>query len=76
MALVLGLDDLRTAKRIFSRLGERLFFFRIVVLFLAMLVPQAASDAGSKLDSSGSFAIRWWTVEDGLPEIPLTAIDL
>ena len=65
MALVPGLDDLRTAKPIFGRLGERLFFFRIVLLFLAMLVPQAASDAGAKLDPSGSFAIRWWTVEDG-----------
>jgi len=76
VGLVLGLDDLRTAKPVFGRLGERLFLFRIVVLFLAMLGPQAASDAGSKLDSSCSFAIRWWTVEDGLPEIPLTAIDL
>ena len=43
---------------------------------VAVFASLPARAAGAKLDPTGSFAIRWWTVEDGLPETPLTAVDL
>lgn len=53
--------------------------FAGAAIFAAVLglAPQARVFAvGAKLDPTGAFAIRWWTVEDGLPETPLTAIDI
>ena len=48
----------------------------VAALSVAVLAPLPAQAAGAKLDPTGSFAIRWWTVEDGLPETPLTSIDV
>lgn len=45
-------------------------------LSMAALATRPTWAAGSKLDPTGAFAIRWWTVEDGLPETPLTSIDV
>jgi len=38
----------------------------VAALVVASLSGSAALAAGSKLDPSGAYAIRWWTVEDGL----------
>jgi signal transduction histidine kinase len=43
-------------------------------LLAAMACPGSAAGGNSRLDPSGSFSIRWWTVEDGLPEVPLTSL--
>ena len=45
-------------------------------LSVAALSPRPTCAAGSKLDPTREFAIRWWTVEDGLPETPLTSLDV
>lgn len=36
------------------------------------LAPALAGNV--RLDPSGSFSVRWWTVEDGLPQAPLTSL--
>lgn len=47
----------------------------VLVLVAAIgLSSKTAHAAGARLDLSGSFAIRWWTIEDGLPETPLTGV--
>jgi signal transduction histidine kinase/streptogramin lyase len=45
---------------------------RVVVALFAV----QAWAGGAKLDETGAFAVRWWTVEDGVPETPVTAIDV
>ena len=46
---------------------------RVAVAFAA-LFPSAAQAAGAKLDPSGGYAIRWWTVEDGVASMPLVGL--
>lgn len=48
-------------------------------LILGVVFASTSAQAfarGEKLDESGLFAVRWWTVEDGVPETPLTALDV
>jgi len=41
------------------------------VLVASHALPAAA---GSMLDTTGRFALHWWTVDDGLPEVPVTGL--
>jgi signal transduction histidine kinase/ligand-binding sensor domain-containing protein len=45
---------------------RRRYAAAVAALVIASLPAAAARAAGSKLDPSGAYAIRWWTVEDGL----------
>jgi len=45
-----------------------------LVAFAAAALSLGMSHAGDMLDPTGRFAIRWWTVDDGLPETPLTGL--
>jgi signal transduction histidine kinase len=49
---------------------------RLAAVLGALLagLPAAALAAGAKLDASGGYAIRWWTVEDGLAATPLVGV--
>jgi len=47
-----------------------------LIALAACVVGGGASRAGDMLDPTGRFAIRWWTVDDGLPETPLTGLAL
>lgn len=38
------------------------------------LVMPASLRAASTLDRSGRFAIQWWTIDDGLPEVPINGV--
>jgi signal transduction histidine kinase len=44
------------------------------VLLAAALPSSRACAAGAKLDPSGAYAIRWWTVEDGVASMPLVGV--
>ena len=46
---------------------------RVAVAFAAFF-PSAAQASGAKLDPSGGYAIRWWTVEDGVASMPLVGL--
>ena len=47
----------------------------VVALILGASFPAAAiHGAGAKLDPSGAYAIRWWTIEDGLDSMPLMGV--
>lgn len=43
-----------------------------VLVGIVLISPALASDA--KIDRTGNFAIRWWTVEDGLAAMPLVGV--
>ena len=43
-------------------------------LLAAALPASRACAAGAKLDPSGAYAIRWWTVEDGVASMPLVGV--
>jgi hypothetical protein len=46
----------------------------VLAVLLAVLPAATAHAAGAKLDPSGAYAIRWWTVEDGLAAMPLVSV--
>jgi len=46
----------------------------LAALLVAVLPGSPAHAAGAKLDPSGGYAIRWWTVEDGLASMPLVGV--
>jgi signal transduction histidine kinase len=46
----------------------------LAALLVAALPGSPAHAAGAKLDPSGGYAIRWWTVEDGLASMPLVGV--
>jgi signal transduction histidine kinase/streptogramin lyase len=46
----------------------------LVAVFVVWLAAGAALAAAAKLDASGGYAIRWWTVEDGLAATPLVGV--
>ena len=47
----------------------------VVGLILGASFPAAAiHGAGAKIDPSGAYAIRWWTIEDGLDSMPLVGV--
>jgi|GEM_PF-2995153 len=46
----------------------------VAVLLAACARSGLAAGGNARLDASGAFSVRWWTVEDGLPEAPLTSL--
>jgi signal transduction histidine kinase/ligand-binding sensor domain-containing protein len=44
------------------------------VLLAAALPASRTYAAGEKLDPAGAYAIRWWTVEDGMATMPLLGV--
>jgi signal transduction histidine kinase len=46
----------------------------LVTALLVCLTAATALAAGAKLDPSGAYAARWWTVEDGLAAMPLVGV--
>ena len=44
------------------------------VILAAALPASTACAAGAKLDPAGAYAIRWWTVEDGMATMPLVGV--
>ena len=46
----------------------------VVVILITCPATATARAAGAKLDPSGAYAVRWWTVEDGLAAMPLVSV--
>jgi signal transduction histidine kinase/ligand-binding sensor domain-containing protein len=56
-------------------LGRRLSSVLITGIAVAVLAASVTTSlAASTLDRSGRFAIKWWTIDDGLPEAPVNGV--
>lgn len=59
-----------------DRVHRSLRRFVLAVVAVAFVGSGHAAGGNARLDPSGAFSVRWWTVEDGLPEVPLTSLTI